>query len=67
MNGNSVLNPVFDWKQVAYYLLLSRAMDDIEELVEEFADVPDIVEGAKTLAARYKPIVKKLEEMGGGA
>lgn len=31
MSSNLVLKPVFDWKQVAYYLLLSRAMDDIEE------------------------------------
>ncbi len=31
MSGNFANNPAFDWKQVAYYMLLSRAMDDIEE------------------------------------
>jgi len=31
MSSNSALNTLYDWKQIAYYMLLSRAMDDIEE------------------------------------
>lgn len=31
MSSNSPLNTAFDWKKISYYMLLSRAMDDIEE------------------------------------